>query len=160
MSLGKPNDWAHRLLDTLGHQDPKVQELEATVAAMRRSAACIEFTPDGTVIDANDLFLEALGYRIDEIRGQHHRMFLRPEERDSAEYRDFWPALARGEAQVGRFRRVGRSGHSIWLEASYNVLTGADGKPYKVVKFATDITPAINTMMGEISEFATLIGTA
>jgi len=141
-------------------QKRKDVEFANQMAAVDRAQAIIEFELDGTILKANHNFLAATGYRLEEILGKHHRMFLRPEERDSAEYRDFWPALARGEAQVGRFRRVGRSGHSIWLEASYNVLTGADGKPYKVVKFATDITPAINTMMGEISEFATLIGTA
>ncbi|WP_397596712.1 PAS domain S-box protein [Silanimonas sp.] len=140
MSLGKPHDWPHRLLDTLGHPDPKVQQLEATVAAMRRSSAVIEFTPDGTILDANDLFLDALGYRLDEIRGQHHRMFLKPEEATSPAYKDFWSGLASGRFSTGQYQRRHKCGTAVWIQASYNPVLDAQGRTAKVVKFATDIT--------------------
>jgi len=140
VSLGKSNDWPHRLLDTLGHPDPKVQELEATVAAMRRSQAVIEFTPDGTILDANDLFLGALGYRLDEIRGQHHRMFVTAEEAASPGYKDFWAYLASGRFSAGQYLRRHKNGHPVWIQASYNPVLDASGHVMKVVKFATDIT--------------------
>ncbi len=141
-------------------QKLKDVEFSNQMAAIDRTQAIIEFTLDGTILKANRNFLNASGYTLDEIVGKHHRIFVRPEERDSAEYRDFWPSLARGEAKAGRFRRVGRGGRNVWLEASYNLLRGLDGKPYKVVKFAADITPAINEMMGEIRDFSMLIRTA
>jgi methyl-accepting chemotaxis protein len=140
MSLGKPHDWPHRLLDTLGHPDPRVQDLEATVAAMRRSSAVIEFTPEGTILDANDLFLQALGYRLDEIRGQHHRMFVSSEEAASPGYRDFWANLASGRFSAGQYQRRHKNGSAVWIQASYNPVLDAAGRTVKVVKFATDIT--------------------
>ncbi|GAB3739054.1 methyl-accepting chemotaxis protein [Silanimonas algicola] len=141
-------------------QKLKDVEFSNQMAAIDRTQAIIEFDLDGTILKANRNFLTATGYTLDEVVGKHHRMFVRPEERESAEYRDFWPSLARGEAKAGRFRRVGRGGRNVWLEASYNLLRGLDGKPYKVVKFAADITPAINDMMGEIRDFSMLIRTA
>ena len=140
MSLGKPKDWPHRLLDALGRPDPKVQELEATVAAMRRSSAVIEFTPEGTILDANDLFLDALGYRLDEIRGQHHRMFLKPEDAASPAYMSFWGDLASGRFSAGQYQRRHKDGTAVWIQASYNPVLDAGGHTMKVVKFAADIT--------------------
>jgi methyl-accepting chemotaxis protein len=100
----------------------------------------IEFDLDGHVLAANDLFLAATGTTLAEIRGRHHSMFVTAEERATAQYRDFWAALARGEFRTGEFRRIARDGRPIWLSASYNPIRDPDGRPYKVVKYATDVT--------------------
>jgi methyl-accepting chemotaxis protein len=112
----------------------------AQIAALGRSQAVIQFLPDGTILDANAAFLDAVGYRLEEVRGQHHRIFVPPEERDGAEYRDFWHALGRGEYRAGEFRRIARDGREIWLQASYNPILDASGRPAKVVKFAAEVT--------------------
>lgn len=116
------------------------QELSSKLDALSKSQAVIEFNLDGTIITANQNFLSALGYRLDEIQGKHHSMFVDSEVRDSAEYKDFWEALRRGEYQAREFRRVAKGGKSIWIQASYNPLLDGNGKPFKVVKFASDIT--------------------
>ncbi|MBI1379893.1 MAG: PAS domain S-box protein [Planctomycetaceae bacterium] len=100
----------------------------------------IEFELDGTILAANDNFLAAVGYGLAEIRGRHHSMFVLPEERGSAAYAAFWADLRAGKCFSKQFRRVGKGGREIWIQASYNPILGDDGKPYKVVKFATDIT--------------------
>ena len=109
-------------------------------SALDKTQAIIEFSLDGTITHANALFLEAVGYTLDEVRGKHHRIFMLPADAHKPEYRAFWEALARGEPQSGVFRRVTKEGDEIWLQASYNPIFDADGKPFKVVKFATDIT--------------------
>jgi methyl-accepting chemotaxis protein len=115
-------------------------ELEAQVAALHRVQAVIEFDLDGTILQANDNFLQAVGYRLDEIQGQHHAMFVEPALAQSAEYRDFWAKLGRGEFDAGQYRRLGKGGRELWIQASYNPVLDGNGRPYKVVKFATDIT--------------------
>jgi methyl-accepting chemotaxis protein len=110
------------------------------VAAIRKSQAVIEFSMDGTVLDANDNFLKALGYRLEEIQGQHHSMFVEPAYKLSSEYREFWAALNRGEYQAAEYKRIGKGGKEVWIQASYNPILDPDGKPFKVVKFATDMT--------------------
>ncbi|MCH2395605.1 methyl-accepting chemotaxis protein [Oceanibaculum sp.] len=115
-------------------------DARAKCAALDKSQAVIEFAPDGTIITANQNFLKAMGYGLKEIQGKHHSMFLERADRDSANYKGFWPALARGEFSTGQFRRLTKGGKEIWLEASYNPLTDGRGKVYKVVKYATDIT--------------------
>ena len=110
------------------------------VAAIRKSQAVIEFDMDGTVLDANDNFLKALGYRLEEIQGQHHSMFVEPAYKQSSEYREFWAALNRGEYQAAEYKRIGKGGKEVWIQASYNPILDPDGKPFKVVKFATDMT--------------------
>ena len=110
------------------------------VAAIRKSQAVIEFSMDGTVLDANDNFLKALGYRLEEIKGQHHSMFVEPAYKQSSEYREFWAALNRGEYQAAEYKRIGKGGKEVWIQASYNPILDPDGKPFKVVKFATDMT--------------------
>ncbi len=116
------------------------QELNSKIDALGKSQAVIEFNLDGTIVTANPNFLNAMGYRLDEIQGKHHSMFVDPELRERAEYREFWEALRRGEYQSGEFLRVGKGGRPVWIQASYNPLLGRGGKPFKVVKFATDIT--------------------
>ncbi|HEV7323294.1 MAG TPA: PAS domain-containing methyl-accepting chemotaxis protein [Ensifer sp.] len=114
-------------------------DAKAVLDAMSKSQAIIEFKPDGTIITANDNFCRTVGYQLSEIVGQHHRMFVEQAEAASPEYREFWAKLARGEFDRRQYKRVGKGGKEIWIEASYNpVFRG--GKPYKVVKFATDIT--------------------
>jgi methyl-accepting chemotaxis protein len=112
----------------------------ATLAALEKSLAVIEFLPDGTIITANPNFLRIMGYTLAEIKGQHHRLFVDPARRDSAEYRALWEGLSRGEYKTGQFRRVGKGGREIWVEASYTPVPGRDGRPVKIVKFGTDIT--------------------
>ncbi|MBR0831092.1 PAS domain-containing methyl-accepting chemotaxis protein [Bradyrhizobium manausense] len=113
---------------------------EAQAAAISRAQAVIEFDLDGTVITANDNFLKALGYSLDEIRGKHHSQFMPQAERGGAAYQEFWAALRRGEVQAGEFKRIGKGGKEVWILASYNPVLDEKGKPFKVVKFATDIT--------------------
>ncbi|MGT2435247.1 methyl-accepting chemotaxis protein [Bradyrhizobium betae] len=110
------------------------------VAAAGRSQAIIEFTVDGKILDANENFLKAVGYSLNEIKGQHHSMFVEPSARQSNDYRLFWEKLGRGEFDAGQYKRIGSGGKEIWLQASYNPILDQNGKPVKVVKFATDVT--------------------
>jgi len=118
----------------------ELEELKAIVEALGRSQAVIEFKPDGTIITANDNFLSALGYGLTEIAGRHHSMFVDERERQGAAYRQFWDALARGEFQAAEYKRIGKGGKEIWIQASYNPVKTPDGKVLKVIKFATDVT--------------------
>jgi methyl-accepting chemotaxis protein len=124
-------------------QKLKNADYEGQINAIRKSQAVIEFNLDGTVVTANDNFLKTLGYRLDEIQGQHHRMFVEPAYRDSVEYREFWDSLRRGTYQAAEYKRVAKNGKLIWIQASYNPILGADGKLAKVVKFATDTTAQV-----------------
>ena len=117
-----------------------VQEMAATLEALNRSQAVIEFDLDGTIRTANDLFLGAMGYTLDEIKGKHHSMFAEPDFARSTEYKEFWAALGRGEFQADEYKRIGKGGKEVWIQASYNPIKDASGKPFKVVKFATDVT--------------------
>jgi methyl-accepting chemotaxis protein len=112
----------------------------AQAAAISESQAVIEFNMDGTIITANENFLKTLGYRLDEIQGKHHSMFVDEAEKQSLAYRQFWEALNRGEYQAAQYKRVGKGGKEVWIQASYNPILDLNGKPFKVVKFATDIT--------------------
>jgi len=120
----------------------KIQGMEdaGKIAAISRGQAVIEFNMDGTIITANDNFLNAMGYSLPEVQGKHHSMFVDPAERDGSVYRQFWAALNRGEYQTGEFRRIGKGGREVWIQASYNPILDLDGKPFKVVKYATDVT--------------------
>jgi methyl-accepting chemotaxis protein len=110
------------------------------IAAINRSMAVIEFSLDGRILTANDNFLNTLGYSLEEVKGQHHSMFVDAETRSSIEYRMFWDKLARGEYDAGQYKRFGKGGKEIWIQASYNPVNDAQGKPFKVIKFATEIT--------------------
>ena len=120
----------------------RAMEEAGKVAAIGRSQAVIEFNLDGTIITANQNFLNALGYSLAEIQGKHHSMFVDPATRDSAAYRDFWAKLNRGEYEAAEFKRIGKGGREVWILASYNPILDEKGKPFKVVKFATDVTEA------------------
>lgn len=115
-------------------------ELEAEIDAIGRSMAVISFKLDGTILDANENFLNALGYTIEQVRGRHHSLFVDKDYAAGGEYRQFWDKLGRGEYHAGQFPRVAADGSEIWIEASYNPILGSGGKPIKVVKFATVIT--------------------
>ena len=118
------------------------QELQSISNAINRVQAVIEFHLDGTIAYANDNFLNVLGYTLDEIKSQHHRMFCEPEYASSIPYKLFWEKLNRGEFESGEFKRLGKNGREVWIQASYNPIFDEQGKVYKVVKFATDITAA------------------
>ena len=118
-------------------------EYSSQVQAINKSQATIEFALDGTILAANDKFLSALGYTIEEVKGRHHSMFLEPGQREDQAYKNFWAALNRGEYQAAQYRRLGKNGKVVWIEASYNPILGMDGKPFKIIKFATDITEAV-----------------
>lgn len=115
-------------------------ENEKILAALDKSQATISFNPDGTILYANEIFLKLLGYNEVEIQGRHHSMFVTEEEKNSAEYTSFWQQLAAGFAQVRQFKRISKDGRELWIEASYSPLQDEQGRVYKVVKFATDIT--------------------
>src|SRR5437667_272260 len=118
----------------------ELQALKATLEALNHSQATIEFKIDGTIITANENFLQTLGYRLDEIQGRHHSMFVDEKEKQGAAYRQFWDALNRGEYQAAQYKRIGKGGKEVWIQASYNPILDLNGKPFKVVKYATDIT--------------------
>jgi methyl-accepting chemotaxis protein len=124
------------------------------IAAISKSQGVIEFRTDGTVVTANENFLKTLGYTLDEIKGKHHSLFVDEDYRRSAEYKEFWAKLNRGEYVADEFKRVGKGGKEVWLQASYNPILDLNGKPFKVVKYATDVTPRVETAqeIGKISQ--------
>ena len=113
---------------------------DAKFTALDRSQAIIEFKIDGTIIDANENFLNAVGYEKSEIVGKHHKIFVRESERNHDDYKSFWESLRNGEFKSDEFCRVTKDGREIWIQASYNPLIGANGKVFGMIKFATDIT--------------------
>ncbi|MBL7545343.1 MAG: PAS domain-containing methyl-accepting chemotaxis protein [Bdellovibrionaceae bacterium] len=129
-------------------------EFEGKINAISKAQAIIEFHLDGTVQDANSNFLNTVAYSLKEIQGQHHRMFCESAYANSNEYKEFWNKLNRGEFVSGEFKRVGKGGKEIWIQASYNPIFNMSGKPFKVVKFATDITREKNRKQ----EFDILVG--
>lgn len=140
--------WKH-VSHLVGHtsRDPdneKNNQLNADrMSALGRSQAIIEFDLDGTILDANENFLGAMGYRLDEIKGKHHRMFVAPSEAATDDYAQFWRRLSQGEFFSSEFKRFAKNGDEIWIQASYNPLLDENGTPYRVVKFATDITARV-----------------
>ncbi len=120
------------------------REHENLIGALVRSTAVIEFDMSGIVLTANERFLNGMGYSLAQIKGKHHRTFCAPEEYNSAEYQEFWKRLNAGEFVAERFKRIDSHGRVVWLEASYNPVTDANDKLYKVVKFATVITDQVN----------------
>jgi methyl-accepting chemotaxis protein len=141
-------------------------DFEGQLAAISKAQATIEFGMDGTIQTANENFLSTMGYSLDEIKGRHHGTFSEEAYRQSAEYREFWAKLNRGEHHTGEFKRVGRGGKTVWIQASYNPILDLNGKPYKVVKYATDITAQVNArealkkLLATVSENATALAGA
>ncbi|HUI59725.1 MAG TPA: PAS domain-containing protein, partial [Steroidobacteraceae bacterium] len=141
-AAGKPYKVVKYATDVTAQVNAAV-ESKGQMAAISRVQAVIEFELDGKIINANENFLNTLGYRLEEIRGQHHSMFVEPAYRSSDEYRRFWEKLARGEYDAGQYKRIGKGGREVWIQASYNPILNADGKPYKVIKYATDVTSQV-----------------
>lgn len=113
---------------------------ESQLAAIAKSSGVIEFDMSGKVIAANDIVLNTMGYSLNEVLGQHHSIFVLSDDAKSEDYKQFWEKLNNGEAVAGEFRRLGKGGHEVWLQASYNPILDATGKPFKVVLYATDVT--------------------
>jgi methyl-accepting chemotaxis protein len=134
-------------------------ESQSKMTAISKAQAVIEFNLDGTILTANDNFLKALGYELSEIKGKHHRMFCEGEYTSGNSYRLFWDKLNRGEFDAGEYKRIGKGGKIIWINASYNPVLDPTGKPFKVVKFATDITHVKN-MIASVEETAAALSSA
>lgn len=133
-------------------------ESAAKLGAISRAQATIEFAPDGTILTANENFLQALGYRLTEIVGQHHSMFVERSYVGTAEYADFWKRLASGEFVSDEFKRIGKSGQNVFIQASYNPIFDLDGKVFKVVKFATNVTERVRNVDDLASNLTALAG--
>lgn len=132
-------------------QKLQAADYQCQLEAIGKSQAVIEFNLDGTIITANRNFLDAVGYALEEIKDQHHRMFVDKDERESPEYERFWDSLRAGEFQSGEYKRYGKDGKEVWIQATYNPITDMNGKPFKVVKYASDITSMVleRTRRGE-----------
>jgi len=124
-------------------EEAELLDLRGQIAALHKAQAVIEFDLDGTIRTANENFLHCLGYTLAEIQGKHHSMFVDPTESRSRDYRQFWQELADGRFRAGEFRRIGKGGREIWIQATYNPVSDAQGRPVKVVKFASDITAMV-----------------
>ena len=141
-------------------------DFEGQLAAISKSQATIEFGLDGTIQTANENFLITMGYSMEEVKGRTHSMFVEESFRSSSEYREFWAKLSRGEYQSGEYKRVGKGGKEVWIQASYNPILDLNGKPFKVVKYATDVTAQANTrealksLLSTVSDNATALAGA
>ena len=113
----------------------KAYDHEGQLRAVHKAQAVIEFNLDGTILTANENFLKATGYSMEEIKGKHHSIFVDPAYRESSEYRSFWEKLGRGEYDAGEYKRIGKGGREVWLQASYNPIMDMNDKPFKVVKY-------------------------
>ena len=140
----KSHDETGQLLTSLGKMQERLQvsklDYEGQLNAISEQQAVIEFKPDGTITRANENLLKIMGYTLEQIVGKHHSLFVDAAEQNTAGYRSFWSDLASGHAQAGTFRRMNSKGQEVWLQASYVPIPGIDGKPFKVVKYAQDVT--------------------
>ena len=127
-------------VNDISRYDYELNEKAAMLAAIDKTQAMIEFSPDGVVLNANDNFLEVMGYSRDEVIGKHHRLFLTSEYAESAEYREFWRRLRSGEFVSEEFNRLAKGGREVWLQAIYNPVKDKHGQVIKVVKFAYDVS--------------------
>ncbi|MEM1023170.1 MAG: PAS domain-containing methyl-accepting chemotaxis protein [Myxococcota bacterium] len=135
------------------------EDAASQIRSLSRAKAVIEFDLDGHIRDANQNFLDAMGYRLDEIRGRHHRIFVLPEERESQVYLDFWRRLGAGESFSAQYERVRKDGKRVWIEATYSSTKTSAGRPYKIVKFCSDITALVEAFVS-LEEGAEQIGRA
>ena len=133
----------------------QIAEYEGKIRAIERAQAVIEFELDGTVITANENFLNIFGYKLDEVVGKHHRIFCDPGYAESLEYARFWQKLGRGEYEADEFKRITKDGAEVWLQASYNPIFDMEGRPLKVVKFASDITVEVQKRSLAMLEMST-----
>ncbi|GFM52564.1 methyl-accepting chemotaxis protein [Pseudomonas cichorii] len=132
-----------RIKAELAAMKAEVDGLKGLMGALERSMAVAEFDLDGKLIRANDNFLTAMGYRAEELTGKNHREFCSPALSRSSQYSELWASLRAGRFVSGTFQRVDKNGHGVWLEASYNPVLDAQGKPFKVVKYALDVTQKV-----------------
>ena len=135
----------------------RAAENSGQMAAIYKVQAVIEFDLEGKILTANENFCTTMGYSLEEIRGQRHALFVDPDHAKSEEYRRFWQNLRQGEFQSGEFRRLGKNGREVWIRGSYNPIFDSEGRPFKVVKYATDSTPrknAIDAIQLALSELA------
>lgn len=141
--LGQISKAVDSAIETL--QATTLKSLDATykLLAIDKSNATIEFQLDGTIVTANQNFLTTLGYTLDEIKGRHHSMFVDEKTRQSPEYKEFWTKLGRGEFCTGEFKRIAKGGREVWIQASYNPIVDINGRPAKVVKYASDISEIV-----------------
>ncbi|WP_376961992.1 PAS domain-containing methyl-accepting chemotaxis protein [Azospirillum sp. A26] len=139
---GKPTKVV-KFATNITEQKVRAADFQGQIDAINKSQAVIHFAMDGTILDANGNFLQTLGYSLGEIRGRHHSLFVDVAERDSPAYRRFWEALERGEYQTAEYRRIGKDGVEVWIQATYNPIFDPNGRPVKIVKFATDITAKV-----------------
>ncbi|WP_428312357.1 methyl-accepting chemotaxis protein [Hydrocarboniphaga sp.] len=139
--LGFVVEWRDITAELLQRQTDA--ENQGKMAAIGKAQAIIEFSMDGMVREANDKFEQATGYSLAEIKGRHHGMFVDDAYRQSIEYRQFWEKLNRGEFETGQYKRIAKGGREIWLQAIYNPIMDAEGKPFKVVKYASDVTEQV-----------------
>jgi methyl-accepting chemotaxis protein len=126
----------------------KAADHQGQLESIGKTQGVIEFEMDGTLRTANDNFLNALGYSLEDVRGKHHSMFVESKDRETPEYRQFWDKLRRGEHYAGLHKHIGTGGREVWIRARYNPIMDTDGKPYKVVKYATDVTEQIRMQKG------------
>lgn len=157
------NLWMRR---SVIEQQAKDLDNDAKLASISKAQAVIEFKPDGTLVTANENFLRATGYSLDEILGRHHAMFVKDTHSKSPEYSDLWQRLSKGENVLGEFEFIKKNGEELWLQASYNPIPDTSGKILKVVKYASDITNAVNArramaeVINSINENASILGAA
>jgi len=138
-----------------------VQGKSGEIEAINRSLAVIAFDLSGHVLDVNDNFLHVVGYRREDVLGRHHRMFVLPEWANTPRYSEFWQKLGRGEFESGQFERITKDGRRVWLEATYTPIFDEHGKPYKVIKFASDITQQKNlevSLQGQLAAISRSLG--
>lgn len=140
----------------------KAADYAGQLEAIGKAQAVIEFTMDGKILTANENFCKAMGYSLAEIKGQHHSMFVDPTYRSSTEYRMFWDKLGRGEFDTGLYKRLTKGGKDIWLQSSYNPIMDLNGKPFKVVKYASDTTEQVTAanMLSKAVEQAQAVTTS
>ncbi len=138
----------------------KAADYEGQLSAISKSQAVIEFELNGTILNANDNFLNALGYRLDEVKGRHHSLFVEPSFAATAEYKQFWADLAAGTFQSAQYKRLAKGGREIWIQASYNPIFDPSGRPYKVVKYATDVTETATVIKGVMQNANALAASA
>ncbi len=136
--IGSALEWAD--VTDLRAKERLNADYAGQIAAIHKSQAVIEFNLDGTIVHANDNFLRTMGYRLDEVVGEHHRMFVAPEDCNDPAYTAFWDRLRRGEFAGGEYKRIGKDGREVWIQATYNPIRSVDGKLIKVVKYASDVT--------------------
>ncbi|WP_313900651.1 methyl-accepting chemotaxis protein [Edaphobacter flagellatus] len=141
-TMGRPQKVIKFAVDVTDERQ-HVAYIHSQISALHKAQAVIEFDLDGHIIDANENFLHALGYSLAEIKGQHHSIFVDPAHRSSAEYRHFWEKLRSGEYDFGQYKRLGKNGRSVWIQATYNPILDSSGRPFRIIKYAMDITERV-----------------